>query len=141
MLKKRLTKIMSLSPREEVLDLAEIIVDKYPVKLIKKPAKTLVMLKMRETVAGSEFYLGELLACEAMVEIENKKGMALTAGDDFAKVQAMAVVDAAFNAGLPEVAKITEELLKMEEEVNSRERKRFGKDRQSMVQFRIMEDR
>ena len=60
--------------------------EKYSVTVIRRPSKTLVMVRMQETVAKAQFYLGEMLACEALVEIEGKKGFALMAGDDTQKV-------------------------------------------------------
>lgn len=139
--KKRLFKILAKSSRDKVIALGSFITDRYDVTTVKKPAKTLVMLKMRESTAGSAFFLGELLACEAMVEIDNKRGMALTAGDDFEKVFAMALVDAAMNAKIAEADSIKDSLLEMEKRVIEDENKEFGRNMKSKVEFRIMEDR
>ncbi|MEW9121515.1 MAG: phosphonate C-P lyase system protein PhnG [Thermotaleaceae bacterium] len=138
--KKELFRIMSKSRREQVIDLAKKIEQKHPVIIVKKPAKTLVMLKMKDPVAKAEFYLGELLACEAMVKVHNQKGMAVTAGDDFEKVLAMSIVDAAYNANVEEVSWINEQLNDMEKEVRVQDRKEFGRHMKSKVQFRIMEE-
>jgi alpha-D-ribose 1-methylphosphonate 5-triphosphate synthase subunit PhnG len=137
--KKEMFKIMCKGSRDKVIELATGIEKKYDVKITKKPAKTLVMLKMRETAAGTKFYLGELLACEATVEIDKVPGMAITAGDDFDKVLAMAVIDAAFNAGLPETKLLNEILLEIEKEVIENEKKEFGNHLKSKVDFRVME--
>jgi alpha-D-ribose 1-methylphosphonate 5-triphosphate synthase subunit PhnG len=137
--KKRLFKIMGKSPRREVMELAREIEKNYTVVMVKKPAKTLVMLKMEEPVARSEYYLGELLACEAMVRIGAHRGMAVTAGDDFEKTLAMATVDAAYNAGVPEVGWLGERLAALEITVNREEQRDFARNSQSKVDFRVME--
>jgi alpha-D-ribose 1-methylphosphonate 5-triphosphate synthase subunit PhnG len=137
--KKEISKIMSKSPRHKVIELAKEIEKPHPVVMVKKPAKTLVMLKMRESVAKSEYFLGELLACEAMVKIGDKRGLALTADDDFDKVLAMAVGDAAYNAGVPETDWLNEKLAAMGADVSSAERKEFTRHVKSKVQFRVME--
>lgn len=58
--KKRLFKILSKAESEKVAELGKKIRDKYPVTVIKKPEKTLAMIKMREPVQNSLFYLVEL---------------------------------------------------------------------------------
>ena len=45
--KKRLFKILSKAESEKVAELGKKIRDKYPVTVIKKPEKTLAMIKMR----------------------------------------------------------------------------------------------
>ncbi len=58
------------------------------------------MIKMREPVRRSLFYLGEVIVCEAVVELNGVKGMAVTMGDDTDKTLDMAIVDAAVNGGI-----------------------------------------
>ena len=82
---RRFSKIIEKCPAERVKELARPIVEQHQVAVIRKPAKTLVMVRMRETVAKAEFYLGELLAAEAMVELEGTKGFSLLMGDDLDK--------------------------------------------------------
>lgn len=137
--KKNMFRIMNKSPREEIIELGREIEKKYEVVVVKKPAKTLVMLKMREPVAKSQYYLGELLACEAMVKIGEVRGMAITAGDDFEKVLSMAVIDAAYNSKIAETDGLTDRLLEMDKRISSEEKKEFGVHLKSKVQFRVME--
>ena len=80
-------------PADKVKILAQPVVEQYGVNLIRKPAKTLVMVRMRETVAKAEFYLGELLASEALVELEGVKGFSLLMGDDLDKAFSAAVLE------------------------------------------------
>ena len=74
---RRFSIIIEKCPAERVKELARPIVEQHQVAVIRKPAKTLVMVRMRETVAKAEFYLGELLAAEAMVDMEGTKGFSL----------------------------------------------------------------
>jgi len=134
-------KIMNKSPREKVIELAGEIEKDHTITIVKKPAKTLVMLKMREPVANSEYFLGELLACEAMVKIGDSRGMAVTAGDDFEKVLAMAIIDAACNAGIGEFYQLTEKLREWDTFIKSEEEKEFARSMRSKVQFSVMEGR
>ena len=62
----RFSRIIGKCPRELVCDLVHPIMEKYEMQVLRNPATTLVMVQMRETVAGARFYLGELLASEIM---------------------------------------------------------------------------
>lgn len=55
------------------------------------------MVQVKETIKQCLFYLGEVLASECMVAVDGVKGCNVMAGDDFKKVQAAAIIDAAFN--------------------------------------------
>lgn len=98
--KKRLSKILARADREIVAGLSADIQKKHSVTVIKEPGKTLAMIKMREPVRRSLFYLGEVIVCEAVVELNGVKGMAVTMGDDTDKTLDMAIVDAAVNGGI-----------------------------------------
>ena len=56
------TAILSNADRSEVEAAAKLISDKYDVKIVKSPQKTLTMIKMREPVGGSIFYHGRCAA-------------------------------------------------------------------------------
>ena len=138
--KNRLFRIMAHAPAESVIALGQIIENGYTVKVLKEPQKALAMIRIRESVKNSDFYLGELLTCEAMVEIEGKKGVAVTMGDDFSKVLSMAVVDAADNAGLPELKRqIEPALLNLERQWIQRIEQENGMYLKTMVNFQSMD--
>ena len=139
--KKRFTRILSSSRREEVTALAGKIAEAYPVALIKPPAKTLVMLTAREPVKDSRFYLGEAIAAECLLEVDGHKGAAVILGDDFEKARAMAVLDAAQSAGLPEMAEILPRIEALEQEMLRQRRAEAALYRTTQVQFQIMEDK
>ncbi len=98
--KKRLFTILAKSGRETVATLSKKIQEQYSVTIIKEPGKTLTMIKVREPVKQSLFYMGEVIVCEAVVELDGAKGMAVTMGDDMVKTLDMAIIDAAINKGV-----------------------------------------
>ena len=97
--KKRLSKILAKADRQTVAAISDDILKSYRPVIIKEPGKTLAMIKMREPVKNSLFYIGEVIVCEAVVEIDNIKGAAVLMGDDTEKVLNMAIIDAAVNKG------------------------------------------
>ena len=140
MKKKDLFRTLNFADRHLVIELAGQISDKYDVAVLKQPQKTLVMLKMRESAQSSLFYAGEAVACECMVQIDEKKGFASSLGDDLEKVFAMAVIDAALNAKLSECGQISDALNAWEEELNSQRKLEAEITMSTKVNFNIMEE-
>lgn len=89
--------ILAAAPKDAVTRIAQKIQDEQTVQMLKAPQKTLVMVKVRESVGQSLFYLGEVLATECMVVVGGAKGASVMAGDDFDKCTAAAVIDGYFN--------------------------------------------
>jgi len=110
--------------------------DAYPVVVVKDPSKTLTMVKLRETVEESLFYLGEVIVWEAVVELDGVRGMAVTMGEAAEKVLSMAVIDAAINRG---VFRDEDTLLKLEAEQVAQERRENAMHLQTMVNFTSMD--
>ena len=98
--KKRLTKILAKADRREIAEMAADIKKSYSPVIVKEPGKTLAMIKMREPVRQSLFYIGEVIVCEAVVEIDGVQGVAVMMGDDTGKILDMAIIDAAINKGV-----------------------------------------
>jgi alpha-D-ribose 1-methylphosphonate 5-triphosphate synthase subunit PhnG len=105
--KKQLFKTLNFTDRDEVIQLSDKLEGKYSITSIKAPQKTLTMLKIRESAKNTLFYAGEALSCECTVQLEGTKGYGAALGDDLEKVYAMAVIDAALNANLPEQVNLT----------------------------------
>ncbi len=95
-----MSKILAKADRTLVAGLSADIQKAHSVTVVKEPGKTLAMIKMREPVRRSLFYLGEVIVCEAVVELDGIKGMAVTMGDDADKTLDMAIIDAALNRGM-----------------------------------------
>ena len=98
--KKRLTRILAKADRGLVSSLSADIQKSYCPVIVKEPGKTLAMIKMREPVRQSLFYIGELIVCEATVEIDGVQGVAVLMGEDAEKALDMAIIDAAINRGV-----------------------------------------
>ena len=138
--KSKLFQILSLTNSSDVIDFCGQFEEKYPITVLKKPQKTLVMLKVRESARNSLFYAGEALACECMVKIGDVKGFAAALGDDMKKVHAMAIIDAMLNAGLPESALILDELQKWELAIGKERATKSKYTMSTKVNFSVMEE-
>ncbi len=97
MTKRELSAVLSGASKEEVSEIAGQIKAGSEIKILKEPQKTLVMVKVREPVKNSLFYLGEVLATECMVTVDGEKGVSVIAGDDFEKAVSAAVIDGYLN--------------------------------------------
>ena len=133
--KKRLFQIMARSDAESLSKLSNEIRRHHSIVLIKSPRKTLTMIQMREPVKQSLFYFGEVIVCEAIVELDGVKGAAVTMGDDTEKTLHMAIIDAAVNkcvfTGL-------DTLLKLEKEQHDKIMRENAMHLKTMVNFESM---
>jgi len=139
MQKKRLFSIMSKTKAGLLKGMVRSISDKYKITVIKEPAKTLTMIKMREPVKSGLFYIGEVMVTEAVVEISGTRGIAVTMGDDFEKVLYMAIIDCGFNLALDEMDLIEEQLISLEEKQLKMREKENAMHLKTMVSFNSMD--
>jgi alpha-D-ribose 1-methylphosphonate 5-triphosphate synthase subunit PhnG len=95
-----MTRVLARACRSEVAALSADIQKSFTPIIIKEPAKTLVMIKIRDPVKQGSFFIGETIACEAVVEIDGKKGVSVLIGDDAEKTLDIAIIDAAINKGV-----------------------------------------
>ncbi|UFT99315.1 phosphonate C-P lyase system protein PhnG [Radiobacillus kanasensis] len=102
MKRRRRTEILINGSQKLSEELAHIINETYQVKVIQEPESGLVMLKVRETSQKSLFYPGEVLVTECKVQIEGTIGIGIVTGDQQDLAYNLAVIDAAFEADLPE---------------------------------------
>ena len=135
--KKRLTKILAKADRAVIAALSAGVMKAHPIAVIKEPAKTLAMIKMREPVKQSLFYIGEVIVCEAVVELSGVKGMAVCMGDDTEKTLNMAIIDAAINKGVFEGL---DELIALEKEQENILRRENAMHLKTMVNFTSMDE-
>jgi len=98
--KNRISKILARADRQDIAALSASVRETYHPVIIKEPGKTLAMIKMREPVRHSLFYIGEVIVSEAVVELDGVKGIAVTMGDDTEKALDIAIIDAAHNKGV-----------------------------------------
>lgn len=134
--KKRLFKIMAKADGETLAKLAAKLKEQYEIVVVKLPGRTLTMIQMREPVKNSLFYIGEVMVCEAMVELDGAKGIAVTMSDDLDKTLDMAIIDAACNKG---VFRDEATLLELEQAQIEREEKENALHLKTMVNFTSMD--
>jgi alpha-D-ribose 1-methylphosphonate 5-triphosphate synthase subunit PhnG len=134
--KKRLTKILAKADRRNVSAMSAEIQKSHCAVIIKEPGKTLSMIKMREPVKQSLFYIGEVIVCEAAVEIEGVRGFAVVMGDDTEKALNMAIIDAAINKG---VFTDMDTLLELEKQQNDLVMRENAMHLKTMVNFNSMD--
>jgi len=134
--KKRLSKILAKADRQTVAALSADIQKQHRPVIVKEPGKTLTMIKMREPVKQSLFYIGEVIVCEAAVELDGVKGVAVLMGDDTEKTLNMAIIDAAVNKG---VFAETDTLLTLEREQNELVMRENAMHLKTMVNFESMD--
>ena len=108
MTRRRRTEIVARASQDFARKLAQDIQATYPIKVIQSPQPGLVMIKQRESGRNGLFYLGELYVTEAKVALGESLGLGLIQDDDADRAADhalnAAVIDAAFNAGVPELA-------------------------------------
>ena len=134
----RFSRIIGKCPRKLICDLVHPIMGKYEMQVLRNPATTLVMVQMRETVAGARFYLGELLASEIMVQLAGSKGFALLVGDDLGRLCA-AALDALRRSGLPEWEPVHQALSEAEQQIEGAAQQEMRRHAASRVQFNTLD--
>ena len=137
MTKRELSAILAKASAEEVAVLAEPIQAKAQIQVLKEPQKTLVMVKVRESIKNSLFYLGEVLATECMVTVNGVKGMSVIAGDQFDKAINIAVIDGYLN-GNASSADILEQIAALGVSQQQARQHMNRQIRKSKVNFNVM---
>ncbi len=138
--KEELFNIIVFTEREKIISLAKLIESEHKVNMVKSPTKTLIMVQVAEPVKKSRFYLAEILASECFVEIDGIKGVAVIKGDDFEKVYAAAIIDAAHSGQFDEFFDIEEQLEEYEREIALKRQKLSALHKNTQVDFKILED-
>ncbi|WP_312098995.1 phosphonate C-P lyase system protein PhnG [Niallia sp.] len=115
MKRRRRTEILINGSQNLAEKLAKHIHDLYEVRVIQAAENGLVMMKVRETSKKTLFYPGEVLVTECKVQVNESIGIGIVTGDQPELAHYLAVIDAAFQAGLPETNTWVE-LLEQEEQ-------------------------
>lgn len=103
--KTRRTRILIDYGKATAITMAEFIKEKYSIEMISEPTEALTMIKVRESAQNSLFYLGEVLVTETKVRVAGKLGIGLVKGHETDLSLALAIIDAAYSADLPETEK------------------------------------
>ena len=118
MIRKKRTEILIKGSAEVSVKLAQDILTVYDVKTIEETNNSLVMVKVRESAKRSLFYLGEVLITECKVMINGSLGIGMVKGHEPALAYNLAIIDAAYNANLPETKEWKNVLLLAEVHIN-----------------------
>lgn len=106
-----LLSVLSRAPAALVKSLAEALLPHLAPVTVVQNRSGLVMLPLHEPVQGETFYLGEVLVAEARVRAGGAEGYGACLGRDLEQALAIALLDAAFSAGMAraEIAAFTRE--------------------------------
>ena len=119
--------------------LSETITATYEWKEIIAPHYGLTMVKMRESAKNSLFYIGEVLITEAKIEINGAIGIGIVEGMKEQLACQLAIIDAAYNANLPETQGWGADLLLEEVRINEQKALEQTKLFETKVDFQTME--
>lgn len=81
-------------PLEEFIPFIEKLESHYTIQTIMEPQNNLVMVRAQDTIEEQQFYLGEALATECEVTVNNTLGIGLCLGEEPERAYGMAIVDA-----------------------------------------------
>lgn len=137
--RKMRTEVLIDGSPELASSLASEIRSKHEVDLIEEPNHGLVMVRVRETAKMSQFYLGEVLVTECKVRIEGAMGIGIVKGDEPEKAYDLAVIDAAYAAGLQETAAWSNRLQTEGEQIAAKRHAHHLKVLQTKVDFETMD--
>jgi alpha-D-ribose 1-methylphosphonate 5-triphosphate synthase subunit PhnG len=110
------------------------------VRTLRSPETSLVMGKAKDSVSGQPFFIGEILVTECTVELDGTTGFGICLGEEPEKAYCLAVVDAAFQAGHPDIPVWTELLQEEEKHVLQREKQELERILQTKVHFETAEE-
>lgn len=139
MKRRRRTEILIEGDPKLAKKLASTITAIYDWKEIVPPRYGLTMIKMRESAKNSLFHIGEVLITEAKIEINGQIGIGIVTGMEEQLACHLAIIDAAYNANLPETAAWDEDLLMEEEKINKQKALEQAKLMETKVDFQTME--
>jgi alpha-D-ribose 1-methylphosphonate 5-triphosphate synthase subunit PhnG len=97
-LAERRAELLAAAARDDLVALADRITADAACQVDRQPEVGMVVLEVREPVAGERFHLTEVLVTEARVTVDGAPGWAMRAGDDRLATLAAAVCDGAAEA-------------------------------------------
>jgi alpha-D-ribose 1-methylphosphonate 5-triphosphate synthase subunit PhnG len=139
--KRALSRVCAFADSAKLDALAEKAASGKDVLLLKKPEKTMILLKIREPVKHSQFYLGEALATHCVVEIDGVRGASVQLGDDLGKSVSAAVLDAAHTGNFTCFGAVEAELLELDASRVAEAAQNASIVRSTQVRFHILEDK
>ncbi len=137
--RKRRCKVLIDGNSKIAEQLAAVIKSNYKINVLDVPNNGLVMLKMRENAKQSLFYIGEVAVIEARVEVQGSIGLGVLIGSDSQLAYNLAVIDAAYNANLPEILSWREILLAEEGLIENKIKSKTASILKTKVNFATMD--
>jgi alpha-D-ribose 1-methylphosphonate 5-triphosphate synthase subunit PhnG len=89
---------------EAVREIAQTIVDRLPVRMLKPPSAGMVMVRQIDPLENIPFLLGEAYVTECEVEVDGRAGYGCVLGSDEERALCSALLDAVFGGGHPAAA-------------------------------------
>lgn len=136
--RKRRTAILIQDRSGLAARLAQEILDRYEASDLEVANNGLIMIKAREQVKRSLFYLGEVLITECKVMINESPGIGMVQGHQPELAYQLAVIDAACNAGLPEIDQWQAAMLEAGERIARQNQLYNQRVMQTQVSFETM---
>lgn len=133
MKRKELTEILVHCEESFLQRLSGEVEEHHNVTIIDEPALSLTMVKMRESAQNSLFYLCEVLVSECRVQIDNKIGIGIIVGNDFAKAYHLACIDAAYTTQ----SSLLQKWLPLLNEEREKQRKQQHKENSAIMKTKI----
>jgi alpha-D-ribose 1-methylphosphonate 5-triphosphate synthase subunit PhnG len=96
---ERRAELLAHAAPADLVALADRITEATRCRVERRPEVGMVVLEVREPVAGERFHLTEVLVTQAEVTVDDAPGWAMRTGDDRLATLAAAVCDAAVEAG------------------------------------------
>lgn len=140
MKRRERTEILLRGDRQLASRLARQITDRYEPVIMEQPNNGLVMVKMRESARRSLFYLGEVFVTECKVKIGGAIGLGIVKGHEPELAYELAVIDAAYRAGLPETSEWNEALVEEAAGIAQNQQRYEAKVLETKVNFETMDD-
>lgn len=137
--RKRRCKVLIDGNSKIAEQLAAVIKSNYKINVLDVPNNGLVMLKMRENAKQSLFYIGEVAVIEARVEVQGSIGLGVLIGSDSQLAYNLAVIDAAYNANLPEILSWRDILLAEEGLIENKIKSKTASILKTKVDFATMD--
>jgi alpha-D-ribose 1-methylphosphonate 5-triphosphate synthase subunit PhnG len=105
--------ILTCAPRERVIAMAEALSAGLPgdIQLITTPTVGMIMARAQDGAKNEVFNLGEVLVTEARVSIDGHEGWGMVMGSSPDHALAIAIIDAALEAGQASRTSVERELL------------------------------
>lgn len=137
--RKRRCKVLIDGNSKIAEQLAAVIKSNYKINVLDVPNNGLVMVKMRENAKQSLFYIGEVAVIEARVEVQGSIGLGVLIGVDSQLAYNLAIIDAAYNANLPEIISWREILLTEEGLIEKKIKSKTASILKTKVDFETMD--